>query len=449
MADFKIKKGYDVPILGEPQPVLDRAAQPAFVGVCPVEFSGVKPKLCVQVNDLVKVGSPLFFDKKRRDLVFLAPASGKIAAINYGPRRVIEEIIIATDKEYQYESFQTYDLKGITGFDRQGLIGHLMKGGVWPYIRQRPFNKIADPEAEPKAVFVNCMDTAPLANDPNFSLTGMGDVFEAGVAALSVLCERVHVCTRGKGANPQFQAPKNVAHHRFSGKHPAGLTGTHISRIDPLNKGESVWYINARDVVMIGTFLLKGLYPIERIVAIAGPAVARPRYLRSQLGVKIKDLVDGEIHSPEPRYISGNILTGIRKSTDNFLGFYDDLISVLTEGRKQEFLGWMQPGLSKPSFTRVYLSGFLGSKKYKMDTNLNGGHRAIIQSGTYDRVVALDVFPEFLLKATIAQDIDEMEKLGILECDPEDFALCTYLCPSKTEVSQIISEGLELMEKEG
>lgn len=448
MTHFNIKQGYRVPITGEARLEVVDGPKTPFIGVSPVEFAGLKPKLAVKVDDEVKVGSLLFFAKKQTDLKFLSPASGRVTAINYGPRRVIESVVIATSNKDEYESFTAYKKDKISGIGRDKLISELMAGGMWPYIRQRPFSKIADPEASPKAIFVNAMGTAPLANDPNFSLKDSGDAFAAGVEALKVLCNKVHVCTRPDQTAPIFKEPSGVEHHTFAGKHPAGLTGTHVSRVDPINKGDAVWYLSAADAVMIGSFLLEGRYPTERIVAVAGPGVANPRYVRTRSGAKIKDLVSGNLNEGEQRFVSGDVLSGSKKDEDHFLGFYDSLLSVLPEGRDPHFLGWMRPGHDIPSYSRVYISGFLG-KLFNMNTNLNGGHRAIIQSGTWEKVVALDVFPEHLVKVTLVQDVEAMERLGILECDPEDFALATYLCPSKTEVSKIIAEGLDLMEKDG
>ncbi len=448
MTVFKIKEGYTVPISGEAKQEVKDLPHPPFVGICPNEIKGLKPKLAVRVDDEVKVGSPLFFDKKSPNILFLSPAAGRVTAINYGPRRVIEEIIIDTKDHYEYENFPKFASGKIGKIGRDELIENLMKGGIWPFIRRRPFNKIANPADKPKAIFVNCMDSAPLANDPNFSLDRKAGEFAAGIEALKVLCGKVYVSARSNDPNPMFQAPEGIEYNSFSGKHPAGLIGTQISRLNPINKGETVWYMTARDTVLMGSFLLTGTYPIERVVAVAGPGVIKPTYVRTQMGAKISDMVADNLTGGEMRFVSGDVLSGWTKSVDGFLGFYDDLISVLPEGREQHFMGWMMPGLNQPCYSNAYLSGFL-SKRFKMNTNLNGGRRAIIQSGIFGRVVALDIHPEFLVKATLANDIDAMEQLGILECDPEDFALCTYLCPSKTEVGRIIAGGLEMMEREG
>ena len=447
MADFRIKKGYDVPILGEASKETSEMTHPSFVGVCPVEFPGLKPRLDVKVNDEVKIGTSLFHDKKDEDVRFLSPAAGRVTAINYGPRRVIEEIIIATGSSETHESFPKHTAADIAGMSKDSMVAELRAGGVWPSIRRRPFNKIAKPDDNPKAIFVNCMDTAPLATDPNYALKDDSDAFKAGVAALGVLCGTVEVCSAA-GANDSFGGSSGSM-HTFSGKHPAGLTGTHVTHVSPINKGDVVWAVSARDAVRIGSLLLEGQYPTKRVVAVAGPGVSKPGYVKARMGARISDLTGSKVADGEQRYISGNVLSGATRSAEGFLGYYDDLVTVLPEGREQRFVGWMMPGFNIPSFTRVFVSGLFGSKRFKMNTNINGGLRAIIQSGMWERVVALDIFPEHLTKACMAGDIEAMENLGILECDPEDFALCTYIDPSKTEVSRIIAEGLELIEKDG
>ncbi|CAM2006948.1 Na(+)-translocating NADH-quinone reductase subunit A [Acanthopleuribacter pedis] len=449
MGDFKISKGYTVPAKGEAAEEITDAKHPPFVGVCPNDFRGLKPKLAVAVNDEVKVGSPLFFDKKNPELVFLSPAGGRVTAINYGPRRVIEEIIIATNDTYEHEIFEKHTPAQISKVTRETLIQKLLAGGVWPYLRRRPYNKIADYNVQPKGIFVNCMATAPLAPQPSYFLADNKADFEAGVEALKVLCDKVHVVTDGNDGKAElFRGVQGVQQHRFTGKHPAGLVGTHITHIDPLNKGETVWVIDAANLVMIGRFLTSGRYPIERTVALAGNGLTKTGYVRTQVGAKLADLTEGRLAGGENRFISGDMLSGNQRAAERPIGFYDTLATVLPEGREQHFLGWMNPGFSLPSFTRAFVSGFLPGK-YNLNTNINGGRRAIVVSGNYDSVVALDIHAEFLVKATLANDIEQMEQLGILECDPEDFGLATYVCPSKTEVSRIIAEGLELMEKEG
>lgn len=448
MADFKINKGYDVPIKGVAAKEISDLPKPSIVGLCPIEFSGMKPKLAVKEGDTVKVGSPLFCNKKQPEIVFVSPASGTVSQIKYGPKRVLEEVVVTASKTAEYESFEAFNLAKIANTSRDAMVDALCKRGLWPLIRRRPFSKIAHFAEAPKSLFVNCMDTAPLACDPNFASEGKEAAFEAGIAALKVLVNKVHVVT-APNASSVFKKASGVTFHTFTGKHPTGLVGTHINKIDPINKGDVVWTLNARDVIAIGATLLSGKYDVERVVAVAGPGAKKPQYYRTQLGVKVEDLLKGGTGSEEQRYISGNVLYGSQKSKESYLGYYDNLLTVIPEGREQHLLGWALPTFNKQSFTRTLPTGFMPGKKFDMNTNLNGGRRAIIVSGEWDKVVAVDVVPEFLIKATMANDLDAMEQLGLLEVDPEDFALCTYVCPSKTEITQVIADGLELMEKEG
>ena len=449
MAHYRIKKGYEIPITGKPNRELTELPAPTFVGVNPIAFPGIKPKLKVAVNDRVKIGSPLFFDKQDPRILFGSPGCGKVTAIDYGPRRVIEQIVIACDEQRDFESNEATGMDDIASVDRQDMVTRLLEGCVWPFIRQRPFNKIADPSGIPKSIFVNFMDSAPLANQPSFSLAGQEEAFQAGLTALKVLSGGPLFVVSDKQMAAGFKAFSGAVYHTFEGKHPTGLVSTHIGKLDPINHGEIVWYLNARDAVAIGRFLLTGQYPIDRVVAVCGPGAEKRGYYKTQLGVQLS-LVAGKPEDPgAKRYISGNLLTGKHSEPDAFLDFYDDLVTIIPEGKERHFMGWIMPGLSKWTFGRTMLSSFLPGKKFKMNTNLNGGYRAIVQSGLYERVVALDIHPEFLIKAAKAHDIEAMEKLGMFEVDPEDFALCAYVCPSKTEVCSIIQDGLDLMEREG
>ncbi|MCB1053698.1 MAG: NADH:ubiquinone reductase (Na(+)-transporting) subunit A, partial [Acidobacteria bacterium] len=289
---------------------------------------------------------------------------------------------------------------------------------------------------------------SPVANNPEFSLEGTTEDLNFGILALSRLTSgKVFAATHAN--TKTFAGLKGAEVHQFEGPHPAGLVGTHISRLDPINRGDVVWTVHARDLVLISRFLRTGKVHTERTVAITGPGASKTHYVKSQMGAQVASLVDDCLGAGEQRLISGNVLTGSKVSSQGFLGFYDDVITIVPEGTERHFLGWMSPGINVPSFTRTVLSSFIPGKKFAMTSNLNGGVRAIIQSGMWEQVVAIDVCPEFLIKAAITQNIEEMEKLGIYEVDPEDFALCSYVCPSKTEVTSIIQQGLDLMEKEG
>ena len=445
----KIKRGYNLPLSGAPDRNLDKAPSPKSFGLHPTEFPDIKPKLSIQLNDSVKIGSPVFFDKKRPDILFCSPASGKVSEIVYGPRRVIETVRITPSGE-DYETHRGYRPDEIKGIQRDELIQSLLKGGVWPLIRRRPFDTIANPDETPSSIFVNCMDTAPLANDPEFSLKDKHAEFKAGLDALKILSGgAVHVVVSAERKGSIFTGHEGVSYHGFSGPHPAGLPSTHISLIDPVLKhGKIVWRLNARDAVRIGGFLLVGQLPADTVVALSGPGVQSPRYLSARAGARLGDLVGSDLAPGEQRIISGNILSGRKADPDSYLGFYDDLVSVLPEDREERFFGWTAPGLKRHSFTRTFLSSYIPGVRHVFNTNQNGEPRPLVKTGDYEKVVALDVLPEFLVKAILVEDIDLMEELGILECSPEDFALCSYVCPSKTEFTEIIQRGLDMIARE-
>ncbi|MCR9141526.1 MAG: Na(+)-translocating NADH-quinone reductase subunit A [bacterium] len=456
MSTFHIKRGYNIPVKGEADVSggLLEAPRPGHYTVHPLDFGdGLKPRLQVETGDSVKIGSPLFVDKAQPEVVFASPAAGKVSDIQYGPRRVIESITIQSsgDDAEQFENFRQGEIKNLA---RERLIEHLLSGGVWPYIRQRPFDIIASPGATPASIFVNCMDTAPLAADPEFALKDKFAEFEAGIEALQVLAANntVHIVTNGRAKDSVFARAKgaNVEQHTFTGKHPAGLVGTHISRIDPLvgGHGKVIWYLNARDVVMLGSFLLVGQYPTEKVVAVVGNGVNKRAYYRARVGQSAESIIGKNLAEGEQRIVSGNLLTGAKIQSGNALGFYDGTLTVLPEGRERHFIGWMLPGLARWTYSRAFVSAIMPGKKYAMHTNKNGEKRAFVKTGDYSKVISLDVLPDYLCKAILSEDIELMEQLGIMECSPEDFALCSYICPSKVEFTEIIKQGLDLMQAE-
>lgn len=445
----KIKKGYNLPIKGEPrQEIID--AQPSSVaGIHPVEFKGVKGRMLVKEGDSVKIGTPLIQDKKHSTVTYASPASGKVSEVILGYRRVIEKITITIEGE-DYEQAKAYKKEEIADFNRDDLINHLLKGSMWNLIRQRPFSRVADETITPSSIFVNCMDTAPLTANPEFQLQGRIEDFKAGIEALKRLAQRVIVITDGSQKDSPFNDVGGTEQHAFTGKHPAGLTSTHISRLDPiLGHSKKVWYLNARDAADIGSYLLTGQYPTDRIIALSGPSVKEPLYIRTKKGASLASITAGRlVEDGETRIVNGDVLGGWSADASDYLGHYASTVSALPEGGEQKFIGWMLPGLNRYTFSHTYLSAFLPGKKFNMDTSVNGEERAFVKTGDYERVVALDILPMFLAKAVLVEDIEQMEQLGILECDPEDFALCSYICPSKIEMTEIIRNGLEMMEKE-
>ena len=447
MNQYKIKKGYDLPIQGQAEKSILGSTEPSRLHVHPTHFAGIKPRMLLKKGDTVKRGTPLFHDKKHPERVFVSPGAGMIEDIVLGERRALDKVTIKLSGD-DTEQFRAYKKEEVSGINREDLIDHLLKGGLWPQIRQRPFSRVANPEIAPSSIFVNCMDTAPLAADPEFNLQGKTIEFQTGIEALKVLCPSVHVVVAAGNNSSDFLKVDGVQQHSFAGKHPAGLTSTHIQRIDPIVPGKQIWYLNARDVVDIGDFLLVGQYPVERVVALAGPGAQKTGYVKTRKGAPLEDIASVAGTKESVRLISGNVLIGFGGSADDGLGLYDDLVTVVPEGGEERFLGWLIPGFSRPTYSRAYMAGFIPGRRLPMDTSLNGEERAFVKTGDYEKVMGVDVLPDYLTKAILIEDVERMEKLGILEVDPEDFALCAYICPSKIEFCDIISRGIDMMEAE-
>lgn len=443
----KLKKGLDIRIKGNAEKIFIKADTPQTYAVKPIDFPGLIPKLIVKPGNDVKAGSPLFYDKHKPEVKFTAPVSGKIVAINRGERRKILEVVIQADSEVKYESFK----KAVpSDLSKEEVKENLLNSGLWPFIRQRPYAIIANPADTPKAIFISAFDTAPLAPDYDFLVKGENDAFQNGIDALSKLTEgKIHLSLNSSfPPSDVFTKAKGVEFHYFKGPHPAGNAGIQIHYIDPVNKGDVVWYIGPWEVIMIGKLFIQGQIDISRIVALAGSEVDKPRYYKTYHGGNIEQVVKGNINSKNVRYISGNVLTGTHIPVNGYLGFYDSQISVIPEGNHYEFFGWILPGFKKFSNAHSYPTWLMPGKQYTLHTNLNGGERAFVFSGEYEKVLPMDIFPVHLLKAILVEDIDLMENLGIYEVAEEDFALCEYVCTSKTEVQKILRNGFELMIKE-
>jgi len=446
---IRIKKGLDIKLKGKPEKIIIQTDPSEFYAVKPPDFPGLSPlpKLSVEVGSEVKTGSPLFFDKKRPDILFTSPVSGKVMAVNRGERRRILEVVIESDNKNEAVTFQKGDPKTM---NREAIVNNLMKSGVWPFIRQRPFHIIADPDDDPRAIFISGFDTAPLAPDLDFILNGEETSFQTGINALLQLTSgkiRIGVNAVFPTANV-FANTEGVELHQFRGPHPAGNVGVQINHIDPVKKGEQVWTVNAQDVIVIGKLFEKGVFNPTRLVALTGSEVINPRYYRTKLGASVKPMLKDNVKEGNNRYISGNVLTGSKISKEGFIGFYDSQVTVIPEGDFYEFLGWALPGLKKFSASRTFFSFLLPNKRYTLHTNLQGGRRPFVLTGQYEKVLPMDIYPMQLLKAILVEDIDLMENLGIYEVAEEDFALCEYVCASKTEVQSILRSGFELMQKE-
>ncbi len=446
---IKIRKGLNIPLVGQPEKVLIRADMAETYAVKPSDFPGLTPKLNVQVGDKVKAGNPLFHDKYRPHIVFSSPVSGEVIEVRRGDRRVIEEVVVRATNSIDYEQFDASNPAQLT---REQLVEKLLKSGTWPYLRQRPYGIVANPDDKPKSIFISCFDSAPLSPDMDFAVNGEQEAFQAGIDALKKLTEGdIHLGLNADyPASSVFAKAKNVQVHYFTGPHPAGNVGIQIHHIDPINKGDVVWTVNPLDVIIIGRLFLKGVYDATKVIALAGSDVVKPRYYRIISGVRVDSILKENLVNTdnEHRIISGNVLTGAKIESIGFIGFYDNVVTVIPEGKHHEFFGWMAPGFNKYSASRTFFSKLLPGKSFKLDTNINGGERAYVLTGQYEKVLPMDIYPVHLIKAILANDIDKMEQLGIYEVVEEDLALCEYVCTSKVEVQEILRKGIESMIKE-
>ncbi len=448
---INIRRGYDIRLVGEAEKRLWTAPFSDLFAVKPTDFPSITPKLLVSPGEEVLAGQALFYDKDRPNLRFPSPVSGEVTEIVRGEKRRILEIRLLPDKEVRYVSYPTGDPLRL---GRAGVIEQLVESGCWQYLRQRPFSLIADPVDMPKAVFVSGFDSAPLAPDWGFALSGERENLQTGLRALRVLAnDKLHVGLSASGvglseADLDDAVPaENI--HRFRGPHPAGNVGIQIHHIDPIQPGEKVWTVNAQDVVLIGRLFREGRFRADRVLAFTGGCVAEPSYVRVWTGQRMSDIVSGRLNSDHCRIIQGNVLTGKTSSADDFVSFYTNQITVIPEGDKPEFLGWLLPGFHKLSLSRTYFSWLWPKRRYNLDTNTHGEERAFVMSGEYEKVLPMNILPTYLLKAILARDVERMEQLGIYEVAEEDFALCEFVCTSKIPVQRIIAEGLEYMRKEG
>jgi Na+-transporting NADH:ubiquinone oxidoreductase subunit A len=441
-----IKQGLDINLLGEAEKKISELEAGCFA-LKPTDFFGVFPKLLVSEGDRVKAGTPVFFDKYSETIRFTSPVSGTVREIRRGAKRVVLEIKITADPENVYEDFGKVDP---TMLNRDKIIEKLLESGIWPMIRQRPYSVIANPVDHPKAIFISGFDSSPLAPDYNFIIQNYSLEFQTGINALAKLTTgKIHLNLRaGDGTSKVFTGSANVQVNYFKGPHPAGNVGVQINKIEPINKGEVVWFLRPQEVLTIGRLFLEGRFNAERLIAFTGSEVLKPRYFRTKIGACLHKFIDGNIAAGKLRIISGNVLTGTKIDRDGYIGFYDSQVTVIPEGEHFEFLGWAMPRLQKFSFSKTFFSWFTPNRKYRLDTNINGGHRAFVLTGEYEKVFPMNIYPMQLLKAIIIKDIDLMENLGIYEVDEEDFALCEFIDASKTEMQAIVREGLDYIRKE-
>jgi len=442
-----IKQGLDINLLGEAEKAV-RQVDAGLYAIKPTDFIGVFPKVLVQEGDKVKAGTPLFYDKYRDNIKLCAPVSGTVKEVRRGAKRVLLEIIIEPDAQQVFEDFGKADPNKLT---REQITEKMLQSGVWPLIRQRPYNVIANPAISPKAIFISAFDTHPLAPDYDFVVTGQAEPFQAGLDALKKLTKgTIHLNLKGgASASEVFTKARNVQINYFNGPHPAGNVGVQINKIDPINKGDVVWHLRPQEVITIGRLFAEGRFNAERIVALTGSEVEKPVYIKTKIGATIREMMKENLKEGKLRFISGNPLTGKKIDKNGFISFYDSQVTVLPEGDYYEMFGWVLPGFGKFSYSRTFFTWLHSkNKKYRLDTNFHGGPRAFVMTGEMEKVFPFDIYPMQLVKAIMIEDIEAMENLGIYEVDEEDFALVEYIDTSKTEIQELVRKGLDLMRKE-
>ena len=447
--NIDLKRGLDIPISGTAVQKTKKVVTPDVVAVKPTDFRGLLPRLLVREGDKVLAGSPVLADKKSPEILFTSPVSGTVAEIVRGEKRKLLEVRIKADKSQEYVDF---GVKKVTGLDAEAVKDALLKSGLWPAFIQRPYGIIADPQIRPKAIFVSAFNTAPLAACPEFVFKEEMENIQTAINAISKLSDGgVHMSLSSENCSgTPFHKLENVTFHIFSGKHPAGNVGVQIHHISPILKGETVWTVTPLMLAAIGKLFNTGRYDMSRLVAVTGPEASDPCYVEGIAGMPMATVADFcKDPADSVRFISGDVLTGTNAGRDGFLGFHDNQVTLIKEGKEFEMLGWAKPfRTSLFSFSHAYFSWLTPNKKYNMDTNLHGGPRAFVMSDVYGKVLPMDIYPVYLIKACLANDIDKMEKFGIYEVLEEDLALCEYVCPSKIEIQSILSDGIDLMMKE-
>ncbi|SEA78282.1 Na+-transporting NADH:ubiquinone oxidoreductase subunit A [Desulfuromusa kysingii] len=444
---IKISKGLDLPITGSPEQTISDGLTAKTVAVLGPDYVGMKPSMCVKVGDQVKLGQLLFTDKKTAGVKYTAPGCGEVIAINRGERRALQSVVIrlnGTDAE-TFDSFSTAELETLS---REKVVSNLVDSGLWTALRTRPFNKVPAPDSVPHSIFVTAMDTNPLAANAELVIKGEEQAFSNGLKILTRLTEgKVFVCQKPDAALP---AVNGTTKEEFDGPHPAGLAGTHIHFLDPVNETKTVWSINYQDVIAYGQLFVSGKLPVDRVIALGGPGVKTPRLLRTRVGVSLEELLAGELDSGEQRIISGSVLNGTTAAGPlAFLGRYHLQVSVLPEKRDREFCASLTAGADKYSIKRAFLSAFTGGPSAPMNTSQYGSKENVLAIGSFEKVLPIDTLPNFLLRSLAAGDTDQAQDLGCLELAEEDLALCTYVCAGKNDYGIMLRDALTIIEKEG
>jgi len=448
MATIHLNKGHNLNLAGSPSKKINSLPPPDTIKIVPDNFCGIKPKMKVSINDDVKIGTKLFFDKNNPKVYYCSPVAGKIVDVKLGDRRKIEFIEISCEgNDYDYDR-STIPSDDIT---REEIIEKLLSHGLWPSLRQRPFSRIAKPEDTPKSIFITAMPTAPFSLDLEFVLKENSSGVKTGLSILNKLTSGdVNVVMERDKSYTIFEDCNDFVAHEFSGPHPSGNIGVHIHHIDPISgRNDIVWYLSLQDLNDIGEFFNNGTYPTEKYISAGGSCLSEPAFYKIQKGTTISEILKDQFVDSESIIISGDVLSGNKSTDDMPINFYHETLSVIPQFKKRDFLGWILPGLKKYSLSRTFLSSLFMKPQTNFDTRINGSRRAIIPFGRWEAMLPMDLMPDIIVKSIIAKDVEDMEKYGIYECDHEDFALCAYACQSKVEVSKIIKEGLDLIESEG
>ena len=446
---IKIKKGLDLPIAGAPEQIIEDGPAVTRVAVVGPDYAGMRPTMAVSEGDEVKLGQLLFEDKKNPGVRYTSPGSGKVIAVNRGAKRMLQSVVVelSGDQEENLDLHADVPPEQLT---RGQIEEKLLLAGLWTALRTRPYGKVAAPGSAPRSIFVTALDTNPLAADPQAVIAGREQDFAHGLAILEKLTDGPLFLCGAPGADLPTDGAKKVTAVEFEGPHPAGLAGTHIHFLDPVGAEKVVWYINYQDVIAVGKLFATGRLLVERVIALGGPMVKKPRLLRTRLGACVSELVAGELEEGDNRIVSGSVLSGRNTAGPfDFLGRYHLQLSALSEGRGREFFGWQKPGFDKFSVKNIFASKLLPGKRFSFTTSTEGSERAMVPIGSYEKVMPLDIIPTYLLRALIVEDTDEAQALGCLELDEEDLALCSFVCPGKYEYGPILRRNLERIEREG
>ena len=448
MSVIKIKKGLDLPIAGEPTSVVDKKTVKR-IAILGNDYIGLKPTMQVAVGDMVKKGQLLFTDKKMEGVKYTSPGSGKIIEINRGAKRVFLSLVIELDGNDEV-TFNSYTKDELSSLTYEQVKEQLIDSGLWTSLRERPFSKVANPKTVPHSIFITAMDSNPLAPSMDLILEGNEESFKNGILILSKLTEgNLYICKDEGATIPEVKDAK-IKVQEFAGVHPKGLAGTHIHFLDPVSRTKQVWYVGIQDVIAIGKLFINGKINTERIISFGGPSVKNPRHIKTRIGASLEELSQNELNGDNNRIISGSVLSGRKgEKPEDFLGRYHQQVTSIPENNKREFLGWAIPKSDLFSVKNVLLSSFTPKKKFNFNTALNGGVRAIVPVGSYEKVMPLDILPTFLLRSLAVDDVEEAEALGCLELDEEDLALCTFVCPSKIDHGINLRRNLTLIDKEG